>query len=102
MADELPVVSPLEGRRAEVAQYQANIALYQTISASLPSEYPAHLEQYRVVEDRHATIGEITDLDDVSLLSDLWYHDDCERAIRTETVEMRKAMAILAIMEAQA
>lgn len=102
MAEDLPVLSPLEGRRAEVAQYQANIALYETISASLPSEYPAHLEQYRNVENRHLTIGEITDLDDVTLLSDLWYHDDCERAIRTETLEMRKSMAILAMLEAQA
>ena len=88
-------MTPLEARIAEVAQYQANIALYTTMLANLPTEYPAHLEQYRGATDKHDVAGQIEDLNDVLLLSDLWAADDCRKAIRTETVEMRKAQAIL-------
>jgi hypothetical protein len=95
-------MTPLEIRTAEVAQYQANITLYTTMLANLPTEYPAHLEQYRGAVDKHAVAGQIEDLDDVLLLSDLWTADDCRKAIRTETVEMRKAQAILNVLEAQA
>ena len=95
-------LTPLEARRAEVAQYQANIAMYESISATLPTEWPDHLLQYKTATDRHATIGQVENLDDVALLSDLWTGDDCRKAIRTETLEMRKASAILAVLEAQA
>jgi hypothetical protein len=95
-------MTPLEARIAEVAQYKANIALYTSMLANLPTEYPAHLEQYRGATDKHTTIGQIENLDDVLLLSDLWAGDDCKKAIRTETVEMRKAQAILNVLESQA
>jgi hypothetical protein len=95
-------MTPLEARIAEVAQYQANIALYTTMLANLPTEWPAHLEQYRGAADKHAIAGQVEDLDDVLLLSDLWTADDCHKAIRTETVEMRKAQAILNVLEARA
>jgi len=90
----------LEARIAEVAQYEANIAMYTTMLASLPTEYPAHLEQYKGVTDKHAVIGTIEDLDDVELLADLWAADDCRKAIRTETLEKRKAQAILTVLQA--
>lgn len=93
------VLTPLEARIAEVNQYQANIALYNTMLSNLPTEYPAHLEQYKNVSDKHAVIGTIDDLDDVLLLSDLWAADDCRKAIRTETLEMRKSQAILAVLQ---
>ena len=35
------------------------------------------------------------------LLSDLWAADDCKAAIRTETVEMRKSLAILNVLKDQ-
>jgi hypothetical protein len=92
-------VSPLEARTAEVAQYQANIALYTQMLANLPTAYPAHLAQYKGATDKHATIGKIEDLADVELLSDLWTADDCVKSIRTETLEMRKAQAIMAVMQ---
>jgi hypothetical protein len=97
---EATQMTPLEARIAEVAQYQANIAMYTTILASLPTEYPAHLEQYKGATDKHAVIGTIESLDDVVLLSDLWAADDCRKAIRTETLEKRKAEAILAVLQA--
>lgn len=95
------VITPLEARRAEVAQYEANIAMYQAILLTLPSEWPEALLKYRGDKNQHQTIDEIEDLDDVQLLSQLWYADDVHRAIRTETLEMTKAAAILAVLEAQ-
>jgi hypothetical protein len=99
MTEQTPI-TPLQARVAEVAQYEANIAMYTTMLASLPTEYPAHLLQYKGATDKHAVIGTIENLDDVELLSDLWAADDCRKAIRTETLEKRKAQAILAVLQA--
>lgn len=98
MVEAIPV-SPLEVRINEVNQYQANIEMYKTIAATLPNEWPAHLVQYKDAVDKHAVIGGIEDLDDVILVSDLWAGDDCRKAIRTETLEMRKAKAILTVLQ---
>jgi len=95
-------VTPLEARRAEVAQYQANIDMYKAIAATLPSEWPEYLIQFKGCKDQHAMITGLENLDDVALVSDLWAYDAAQAAIRTETVEMRKAMAILTVMETQA
>lgn len=95
-------MTPLEARRAEVAQYDANIVMYQTILATLPTEWPARLEQYRGAKDEHEVAGQIDDLDDVVLLSQLLYADQCRKAIRAETLERTKAASILAVLEAQA
>ena len=97
-----PQPTPLETRRAEVAQYEANIALYQTILASLPTEWPSHLEKYRGSKDEHNDIASVEDLSDVELLGKLWYADRVKKAIRTETIEKTKAKAILDVLEAQA
>ena len=97
---EATPMTPLQARVAEVAQYEANIAMYTTMLASLPTEWPAHLAQYKGVTDKHGVIGTIESLDDVELLSDLWAADDCRKAIRTETLEKRKAQAILAVLQA--
>jgi len=92
-------MTPLQARVAEVAQYQANIAMYTSMLANLPTVWPAHLQQYKGATDKHKVIGEIENLDDVTLLSDLWAADDCRKAIRTETLEMRKAQAILTVLQ---
>lgn len=94
--------SPLEMRRAEVAQYQANINTFKSLLETLPSDLPAHLEPYRTRQDKHAAAAEIEDMDDVVLLSDVWFHDELKARVRSETVEMRKAQAILSALEAQA
>ena len=99
MTEQTPM-TPLQARVAEVAQYEANIAMYTTMLASLPTEYPAHLLQYKGATDKHAVIGTIESLADVELLSDLWAADDCRKAIRTETLEKRKAQAILTVLQA--
>ena len=90
----------IELREQEVAQYEANIAMYTAILAGLPSEWPEHLVKYRNVQNKHEAAAEVEDLDDVTLLSQLWYADQCHASIRSETVEKTKAAAILAALQA--
>lgn len=90
----------LEARRAEVAQYEANISMYEAIYATLPHEWPKHLEKYRGAKHQHEVADQIEDMEDVALLSQLWYADEVHKAIRSETVEMTKAASILAALEA--
>jgi hypothetical protein len=92
----------LEARRAEVTQYEANIAMYNAILSTLPDAWPAEFEYLRGVANRHAAAAEIEDLNLVAMLSQLWYADECRAAIRAEMVEMTKAKAILAVLEAGA
>lgn len=96
-----PQMTPLEARRAEVAQYEQNIAMYSAIAASLPSQWPEHLIHLKGSTSQHADIATLEDLDDVELVGDLWAHDQAKAAIRAETIEKRKAEAILAFLEAQ-
>lgn len=95
------LTSLIELRSKEVAQYQANIVMFESILSTLPTEWPEHLLQYRNATSHHDTIELVEDLNDVELLSKLWYADQCRRAIRTETVEMTKSKSILAALEAQ-
>jgi len=91
----------IESRRAEVNAYQHNIDTFTSLIASLPDELPSHLEPYRSRTDRHAAAAEIEDLEDLELLSDVWFHDELKARVRSETVEKRKAQAILSALEAQ-
>ena len=91
--------TPLEARVAEVAQYEANIAMYSAMKATLPTQWPDHLVEYRHAKNKHEVAGRVADLKDVELLSKLWYADDCDAAIRSEMVELTKAKAILGIMQ---
>jgi spore coat polysaccharide biosynthesis protein SpsF (cytidylyltransferase family) len=87
-----------ELRQNEVEQYEKNVVTYQTILATLPTEWPDHLLEYRNAANQHDDIAKVDDLDDVALLSKLWYADQCRKSIRTEIVEMTKAKAILDTM----
>jgi hypothetical protein len=91
--------TPLELRIAEVAQYEANIAMFKAILATLPTEWPEHLAQYKGATNKHETSAQIHNLDDVELVSKLWYADECFATIRAEMVEMQKAKAILAVLQ---
>jgi hypothetical protein len=93
--------TPIELREAEVSQYQSNIDMYTAIIATLPSEWPEHLLMYKGALDKHSVISSVENLDDVVLLGDLWAREAAEKAIRTETIEMRKSMAILAALRLQ-
>jgi hypothetical protein len=92
-------VTPLQARISEVAQYEANIALYTTILETLPAEWPERLLQHRGVKNQHDVIATV-DSSDVELLSKLWYADECNKAIKTETLELTKAKAILTVLQA--
>lgn len=92
-------VTPLQARIAEVAQYEANIALYKTILETLPTEWPERLMQHRGATNQHEAITGV-DSDDIELLSKLWYADECTKLIKTETLELTKARAILQVMQA--
>ena len=87
---------PIKARQDEIAQYEANIATYTSIVANTPSEWPERLVAYKGSKNKHEVIATIEDLADVELLSDLWANDEAKAAIRTETLEKRKAEAILA------
>ena len=93
-----PQVTPLQARIAEVAQYEANIALYQTILQTLPTEWPERLVQYKGAKNQHETIASV-DTADVELLSKLWYADDCIKAVKTETLELTKSKSILTVLQ---
>lgn len=97
MAEEI-VLTPKERRQAEVDQYTLNISVYQDIIKTLPTEWPSHLEQYRGSQDKHRDIEFVEDMDDVLLLSKLWYADELKKLIRTEIVERTKAEAILSVL----
>lgn len=95
MTESTPQPTAKELREAEVAQYENNIATYQAILATLPTEWPERLLQHRDAVNHHDEIAKVEDLNDVELLSKLWYADQCKKFIRTETLEMTKAKAIL-------
>ena len=97
MTDETQV-TPLQARIAEVAQYEANIALYQTILQTLPTEWPERLLQYRGSKNQHDAIASVNNAD-VELISKLWYADECDKAIKTETLELTKSKAILTVLQ---
>ena len=92
-------MTPLQARIAEVAQYEANIALYKVILETLPTEWPERLLQYKGSKNQQDVIANVEG-DDVELLSQLWYADECSKAIKTETLEMTKAKAILNVLQA--
>ena len=98
---ETTSLTPLEARRAEVAQYEQNIKLYEAILANLPTEFPEKLLRFKGAKNQHEAIAEIEDLVDVELLSKLWYADECRKAIKTEMIEMTKSKSILEILEAE-
>jgi hypothetical protein len=100
MPTEPTPIDPIALREAEVAQYDSNIALYQSILATLPTEWPSRLEQYKGRTDHQQAVAEVDDLDDVELLSKLLYADQVKASIRAEKLERTKAAAILAALKA--
>lgn len=96
---EATQITPLQARIAEVAQYETNIALYQTILQTLPTEWPERLLEHRGSKNQHESIAGI-DSADVELISKLWYADECAKAIKTETLEWTKSKAILTVLQA--
>jgi hypothetical protein len=86
-------------REAEVAEYDRNIAIYESILANLPAVWPAHLEAFKGRFDQHQAITECAAAD-VDTLAQLLYRQQLEATIRTERLERTKAAAILAALKA--
>lgn len=86
-------------REAEVAQYEQNIVLYEAILTTLPTDWPARLEQFKDRKDHQQAVTEC-DADDVDLLSQLLYMEQVKGLIRTEKLERTKSAAILAALKA--
>jgi hypothetical protein len=99
MPEAPPEFDPVQSRRDEVAQYQANIDMYQSILTQLPTEWPERLAGFKGRTDHQKAVTEVPDAADVPLLADLLFREQCENAVRTETLEQRKAAAILAALE---
>jgi hypothetical protein len=89
----------IDARQAEVDQYDANVALYESILGALPTEWPARLEQFKTRKDHQQAVNEC-DIDDVELLSQLLYMEQVKASIRAEKLERTKAAAILAALKA--
>jgi len=100
MTEITPEKTPLELRQEEVDQYQANIDLYKSIAAGLPSEWPAHLAHLKNEKNPHEAISKIENLADVELVGQLWAYEQAQASIRTEMIEKAKAAAILGAMKA--
>jgi hypothetical protein len=96
---ETEQIDPIALRRAEIAQYDANIAMYQAIAAGLPTSWPKELEEHRDPRNQHKALKKVP-ADKVQQVAELWYADDVQQAIKTETLERTKAAAILAALEA--
>lgn len=92
-------ITALQARIAEVAQYEANIALYENILETLPTEWPERLLQHRGAKNQHDVVASVESAD-VELLAKLWYADECAKAVKTETLEMTKAKSILDVLQA--
>jgi hypothetical protein len=92
-------LDPLELRRQEIEQYDANIAMYKAIAAGLPSSWPKELEEHRDPRNQHKALKNVP-VDKVQQVAELWYADDVAQSIKTETLERTKAAAILAALEA--
>lgn len=90
----------LDARREEVAQYDANIAMYDAIAATLPTAWPAHLAAHKGAKDHQAAARQVAD-EDVELLAQLLMGEHCAAMRKTELLERTKAAAILAVLEAQ-
>jgi hypothetical protein len=95
-----PEKTPKELRQEEVNQYEANIQLYTTIAAGLPSEWPSHLEHLKSEKSQHEAIAKVENLADVELVGKLWAYEAAQASIRSEMVEKAKAEAILNAMKA--
>jgi hypothetical protein len=85
----------VELRQEEVNQYQANIELYTSIAAGLPSEWPKKLAHLKGEKNQHEAIANVEDLADVALIGQLWAYEAAKASIRSEMVEKAKAEAIL-------
>jgi hypothetical protein len=87
----------IEMREQEVYQYQVNINNFEsmiTALGDLPTQWPAHLVQYRGLTRDQMAVA-IEDDDELDVASGLAFRDELKARIRSEKMEQRKSKMVL-------
>ena len=92
-----PELTPKEVRALEVASYEANVTIYQTLLATLDGDWDSDLIHLKDVEPHEA--ARQCPMDRLERLAVLQQHDQITNLLKTEIVERSKAAAILAVMQ---
>lgn len=87
------IANAVVGRTHEVYGYSMNVTNYQQMLMTLPTEWPAHLEQYRQMEPHAAAVACPNEyLEELALLQQ---GERVSALLSTEIVERAKAQNIL-------
>ena len=89
-------LTPKQARALEVASYDANVVMYQTLLATLDGDWDADLIHLKGVEAQEA--ARQCPIDRLERLAVLQQFDQVTNLLKTEIVERAKAAAILAIL----
>lgn len=87
----------IDMRENEVYQYQININNFESMIANmsgLPTQWPAHLVQYRGMTRDQMAVA-IENDDDLEIASGLAFRDELKARIRSEKMEQKKARMVL-------
>ena len=87
----------IDMRENEVYQYQININNFESMIANmsgLPTQWPAHLVQYRGMSRDQMAVA-IENDDDLEIASGLAFRDELKARIRSEKMEQKKAKLVL-------
>ena len=95
---EATPLTPLEARRLEVQSYEANIATYNKLIASLDGDWDSDLAHLKDLEAQEA--ARQCPMDRLDRLAILQQFDQATNLLKTEIVECAKAKAILMVLEA--
>ena len=91
-----PELTPKEARALEVASYEANVVVYQTLLATLDGNWDDDLVHLKDMEAQEA--ARQCPMNRLERLAVLQQHDQVTNLLKTEIVERAKAAAILAVM----
>ena len=91
-----PPLTPKQARQMEVDAYQANIAVYTALLATLDGEWDADLIHLKDLDAQEA--ARQCPMSRLQRLAVLQQHDQVTKLLKTEIVEGAKAKAILDIM----
>lgn len=91
------LISQIYYREQEVYQYQINIDNYTTLLNSVPSQWPADLEQYRTAGEDLAEVP----VERLQEVSDLKFSARIAALLRTELIEQNKSRHIYNALVAQ-
>jgi hypothetical protein len=98
MTEIAPVeLTPKEVRTLEVATYNANIVMYQTLIETLDGNWDSDLIHLKGIESQEA--ARQCPMDRLQRLAVLQQYDQATNLLKTEIVECAKASAILNILE---